>query len=413
MWAAALACFGLVAVITARSIAGDWPQILGPTRDGRAVNEPAIDPWGASKPAVLWSSRLGEGFAGPAVAGERVVVFHRVGPMERVEARNAHNGDLLWQADFPASYRGGVNPDTGPRCVPLIHGDRVFVFGAAGDLHCIHLTDGKKLWSRDTQSEFDVREGYFGAGSTPIVADNKLLLNVGGRAAGLVAFDLEYGNVVWKGTDEGASYSSPTSARIDGEDYVFFVTRLNALGVDPRDGRVRFIFPFGRRGPTVNAAAPLVVDNQLFVSASYGTGSQWTQIRDGKAKTVWANDETMSSQYSTCVYHEGFFYGTHGREDVGVAELRCFEAQSGKVQWREAGFGVASQILVRGRLLILTTEGTLILAGASPAAFRPLAQAQISTSITRALPALSNGRFYFRDNNGREGTLRCLNLSGE
>jgi outer membrane protein assembly factor BamB len=408
---AAPAWFGLIVFATPLLYAGDWPQILGPNRNGRAIDEPAVDPWGASKPAVLWSCSLGQGFAGPAVVGDRVVVFHRVGSVERVEARSARSGEQLWQTDFPASYRGGVNPDTGPRCVPTIHGNRVFAYGAAGDLHCIQLDNGTPLWSRDTQSDFDAREGYFGAGSTPIVAGDRLLLNVGGNGAGIVAFNLRDGSGVWKSTEEGASYSSPTAARIDDEDYVIFVTRLNAIGLDPRNGQVRFSFPFGRRGPTVNAATPIVVGDHLFVSASYGVGSRWVQIQDGQATSVWANDETMSSQYSTSVFYEGFFFGVHGREDLGVAELRCFEASSGEVQWRETGFGVASLILVEGRLLILTTEGMLLLADASPSAFGALAETRVSTHITRALPALSNGRFLFRDNDGRAGTLHCLQLS--
>jgi outer membrane protein assembly factor BamB len=345
------------------------------------------------------------------VADGRIVVFHRVGTAERAQAHDAEKGTLLWQTDFPASYRGGINPDTGPRCVPLIHKDRVFLYGAAGDLHCVDVTNGQQLWSRNPLREFAGQEGYFGAGSTPIVAEGKLLLNVGGRKVGIVAFDIEQGAIAWQATEERASYSSPTLAQIDGRPQVIFVTRLHALSLDPGTGEVGFRFPFGQRGPTVNAATPLVVGDHLFVSASYGVGARWSRIEKGQAQVVWENDDTMSSQYSTCVFHDGFFYGTHGREDLGSVELRCFEAQSGKVLWRESDFAVAHSILVQDRLLVLTVEGTLILAEASPDAFRPLARAQVSPRITRSLPALSNGRFYFRDHERRGGTLHCLQLA--
>ena len=132
------------------------------------------------------------------------------------------------------------------------------------------------------------------------------------------------------------------------------------------------------------------------------------RIGKGKAETVWSNDEVMSSQYSTCVFHKGFLYGTHGREDFANGELRCLEAKTGKLQWSVKGSGVAHVILVGDQLLILNNEGLLYLAEASPKAFKPLAQASVSKNITRALPALSNGRFYFRDTTSAGGQLKCL-----
>ena len=112
---------------------GDWPQILGPHRNGVADDE-TIAAWPKSGPKVLWDYELGQGFAGPAVSGGKVIVFHRVGDAERIEALDAKTGRRLWRTDFPATYRGGANPDTGPRCVPVIHGENVYLFGAAGDL---------------------------------------------------------------------------------------------------------------------------------------------------------------------------------------------------------------------------------------------------------------------------------------
>ncbi len=389
---------------------GDWPQILGPQRNGTAVDERPLKAWPAEGPPVNWSFPIGSGYAGPAVVGDRVIVFHRVGEIERVEAIELATGKSAWTADFPATYSGGYNSDTGPRCVPLVTGDRVVVFGAAGHLHAVKFSDGTPLWSRDTQADYPGPGSYFGAGSTPIVADNKVLLNVGGRDAGLVAFDLQTGKTVWKQTDERASYSSPTAARIDGQSQVIFVTRMHAMGIDPATGKELFRFPFGARGPTVNAASPLVFDDRLFVSAAYGVGGHLAKLTRNSAVQVWANDTTMSSQYSTCVHHDGHLYGTHGREDFANGELRCIEANTGQVKWTAPGFGVAHTILVGDHLLLWTNQGRLVLAPASPVGYQPLASAQLSNQITRALPAYSNGRFLFRDNQGNGGTLKCVTL---
>jgi outer membrane protein assembly factor BamB len=294
----------------------------------------------------------------------------------------------------------------------LIHAGRVYLFGAAGGLSCVTLADGEKRWTRHTQAEFSATDGYFGAGSTPIVVGGKLLVNVGGRdEAGIVAFDLETGTTAWKATTEAASYSSPARATIQGQEKAIFVTRLNVVALNPADGTELFRFPFGRRGPTVNAATPLVFSDHLFVTASYGVGAHFARLTGKGSDPVWSNDESLSSQYPTPVCYDDRLYGVHGREDVGVAELRCVEAATGKICWSVPDFGMAHCILAEDKLLVLTVQGQLLLVQPSPQRFDTLASAPVSSAVTRALPALANGRLYLRENRGRRGTLKCLELN--
>ncbi len=389
-------------------LAGDWPQILGPHRNAVSDQELLADSWPASI-EPLWTYPVSSGYAGPAVVGQRVVIFHRDGEGERVDALDANTGKRLWTRVFPATYRGGVDSDTGPRCVPLIATEKVFLHGAAGDVYCVQLNDGRLLWQRSTLEDFGGNEGYFGAGSSPIIAAGKLLVNVGGRnGAGIVALDVDTGATAWKATDEQASYSSPTLATLDGKTYVVFVTRFHALAIDPAGGEVRFRVPFGQRGPTVNAATPLVIEDQLFVSASYGIGCRLLQINRTPPQDVWSSQQVMSSQYVTSVFYRGFLYGIHGREDVGQAALQCVDARNGKVMWSKDGFGTAHLTLVDNKLLILTVDGSLVQAHATPDAFEPVSRSRVSRLTTRSLPALSNGRIFLRENNSRDARLMCL-----
>jgi outer membrane protein assembly factor BamB len=405
LWAAAFSM-----VFAAQTLhGGDWPQILGPSRNGQAVGEDLREHWPAGGPKVLWRYPLGSGYAGAAVVGERVIVFHRVGSSERVECLSVGKGQSLWKADFSAGYRGGVDPDIGPRCVPLVADDSVYVFGAAGDLHAVALETGKKRWSRSLYADFGGDEGYFGAGSTPILAGGKLLVNVGGRGAGIVALDPASGKTAWQSSDEAASYASPTAAKVSGQDKAIFITRMNCVLADPVSGRVTTLFPFGKRGPTVNAATPLVRDGKLFATASYGVGAVLASLDGTTANSIWSNDDTMSSQYATPVEHNGFLYGIHGREDVGVAELRCIELSTGKVRWSKTGYGVAHLILAGDKLLIQKSDGQIALAAADPSKYRELATARFTNHPTRALPALSRGRLFVRAGSGG-GELICLDV---
>jgi outer membrane protein assembly factor BamB len=395
---------------SAHALAGDWPQILGPGRHGKASADEKLEgAWPAGGPKVLWRQKLGAGYAGVAVAAGKAIAFHRVDDQERVEAFDAASGKPLWKVDFEASYRGGINEDKGPRCVPLVADDKVYVFGAAGDLHAVGLEGGQKLWSRSLYSDYDGDEGYFGAGSTPILVGGKLIVNVGGSGAGLVALDPATGKTAWKATDEAASYSSPAAVKFTSGDRAIFITRLNCVLVDPKTGTAQTLAPFGQRGPTVNAATPLVFGGKMFLTSSYGVGAMFSSFDTKGSEQIWANDDTLSSQYATPVEQDGFLYGIHGREDVGEAELRCVEAATGKVRWSQPGYGVAHIILADGKLVIQTVEGRVALAAAEPAKYQELAAHQLTSEPTRALPALAAGRLYVRTGS-TGGELICVQV---
>jgi outer membrane protein assembly factor BamB len=294
--------------------------------------------------------------------------------------------------------------------VPLVSQNSVYVHGAAGDLVCVALDSGKIRWRRELAGDHDAAEGYFGAGSTPILAGGKLLVNVGGKNAGVVALDPLSGKTLWQATAEIASYSSPTLARLGGREQAIFVTRLNCVAIDPASGKATTLFPFGRTGPTVNAATPLVIGDKLFVTASYNIGAELRQLNGTSAKQVWANDDTLSSQYNTAVEDRGYLYGIHGREDVGVAELRCVELASGQVKWSKEGFGCAHAILAGDKILLVGVRGKLTLIAANPNKYEELGSGDLGRHDFRALPALSGGKLYARTSDANSGELMCIPL---
>lgn len=411
LWKSALFRVGLLSSIISIASgglrAGDWPQILGPNRNGIAVDEKLADKLPSGGPKAIWSRPVGEGFAGVAVASGVVVVFHRQGDDEVVEALDAATGKPKWKAAFPTNFTSTYSSDNGPRCVPLIHGDRVYVFGAGGNLHCVRSTDGTKVWSRAVFRDFNAPDGYFGAGSTPIVAAGKLIVNVGGKgSSGVVAFDLDTGKTVWQATDEQASYSSPIAFTADGVQHVIVIARLSAMSLNPATGDVRFRFPFGARGPTVNAASPVVIGDQLFLTASYGVGAVSAKFGPSDAKVEWTKHEVLSSQYTTPILHGGKLFGIDGREDIPPAHLRCVDPKSGRVLWSKDNFGVATLLLADEKLVIVKTDGTLVLAKPSPDSYRELGRAKVLSNTTRALPALANGLLFVRDTS----SLKCLDL---
>src|SRR5262249_9736461 len=150
-------------------------------------------------------------------------------------------------------------------------------------------------------------------------------------------------------------------------------------------------------GPTVNAATPQVVDGYLFLSASYGIGAVCRKIGKTSAAEVWANNSTMSSQFNTSVPSGLSLFGADGRRDGPPGSLRCFDPKTGEIHWSEENFGAANLIAANGKLVIVTDGGELVLAEASSEKYRELGRVKLSSSTTRALPALAQGRLYVRD----------------
>ncbi|MBN9521406.1 PQQ-like beta-propeller repeat protein [bacterium] len=387
--------------------AADWPQFHGPNRDNHSAETGLNWAWPTGGPPVAWERPVGRGWAGPVVAGGKLVLFHRTGDEEKVEALDPATGKGVWAFGYRAKYRDDFGFDEGPRATPTGAGDTVVTLGANGDLHALDLATGKARWHRALLAEYRVEKGFFGVACSPVVADGKVLVNVGGKGAGVVAFDLTTGKEVWKATDDAAGYSSPVVARLDGKATAVFLTRDGLVGLDPATGAVRFAQPFKPRiRESVNAATPLVKDGDIFLTVSYGLGAALFRPKADAVEEVWANDKSLSCQYNTPVRVGDYLYGAHGRADAAPAELRCVEWKTGAVKWGQPRFGPASLIAVDGGLLALTERGELVRFDASPMAYTERGRAVILGAPTRAAPALSDGRLFARDG----AKLVCVNL---
>jgi outer membrane protein assembly factor BamB len=393
------------ALLAAQVMAADWPQFLGPQRNGVYVG-PLNEKWPASGPPVVWRKRIGAGLAGPVVVQNRLVLFHRLENQEIVDALDARTGIALWRHAYQTAYRDDFGFDEGPRAVPVVSDGIAYTFGAEGRLHALELATGRPLWNVDTMRQFDVAKGFFGAAGSPIVEGGKVIANIGGKNAGIVAFDAKSGKVLWTATSDAASYSSGIAATISGKRYAIFLTREGLVGLDPANGQVRFQRPWrARQAASVNAATPIVVGNSIFLSAEYGPGAGVLQFDGARLVEVWLSDEVLSNHYATSVYHEGRLFGFHGRQEFGPV-FRAVQMDSGKVLWSTDRFGAGSVTLAGNRLLIARETGELTLAAASPAAFQPIATAQILPPTIRAYPAFSDGLLFLRN----DDTLVCLDL---
>jgi outer membrane protein assembly factor BamB len=363
--------------------------------------------WPAAGPSTVWKREVGQGFSAPVVAQGRLILFHRVGNRETVEAMDAKTGRRIWATDSATSYRDDFGFDEGPRAAPVISGGTVYTFGAEGVLQALDFATGKRLWSVATREQFKAAKGFFGSASGPLVEGDKVLVNAGGsNGAGIAAFDKETGKAVWTATSDEASYSAPAAATIGGVRHALFLTRAGFVDLDPASGKVRYQMKWrSRNDASVNAATPIVAGDMVFLSASYGTGATVLQFTAGQWKQLWASDDKLSNHYATSVCRDGILYGYHGRQEYGPS-LRAVEMKSGKVRWSVDDFGAGTVTLAGDKLLVMRENGELQLAPATPEAYRPTSKARLLGGTVRSYPALADGLLYVRN----EKTLACFDL---
>jgi outer membrane protein assembly factor BamB len=406
-----LLAFGAAAFIVGPVAGADWPQFLGPNRDGTSSENGLADAWPADGPRVVWQAQIGQGFSGPVVARGRLVLFHRLADKEIVDCRDAKTGRPLWQFAYPTHYQDDFGFDEGPRATPAIADEKVYSLGAEGAVHCLDFKTGGELWSLDCKKEFHAQKGFFGMACSPLVEGDAVLLNVGGDGdSGIVALDKITGKPLWKKTRHEAGYASPVAATINGRRYALSFNRDGLTALNPADGRLYFEFPWrARMSASVNAATPIVLGDLVFLSASYGTGAVLLRVKEGGVEKVWTSDEALSCHYATAILREGSLYGIDGRTDPGMEprpSLRCVEWNTGRVRWSQENFGAATLLLAGTQLLMMTEQGELLRAAANPKQFKIDGRAQILPVGVRAFPALAEGLFYARS----KDKLVCVDL---
>lgn len=383
----------------------DWAQFLGPGRDGQVVGA-AIGRMPKEGWVPRWKTAVGEGHSGPVVVSNSVYQFHRIGGQEILSAFSVTDGKPRWMHALPTSYSAQFGGGDGPSATPAADPQRVFALGASGMLRAVSATDGRLLWRVDCAERFGAEPGFFGFGSSPLLLGDRLIVQVGGPEAGVVAFAVTDGRVLWKaGTDE-AGYGSPVpwirGARRD----VLCFTRAGLLVLDPANGVEAGRFPWRARiHASVNAASPVVVGERIFLTASYGTGAVLLKPEGGALRESWSGDAILSAHFATPVLVRGFLYGFHGRQESGP-DFRCVEAATGKVRWTLDRAGSGSVLAAGGTLVLLMETGEVRLMEADPEKPRETGRFQAAGSGARALPAVAAGRFFLRD----RSHLHCLEL---
>ena len=233
---------GLAADLGQAAETGEWPQFLGPNRNGVSEEKNLISTWPAGGPSEVWRAKGGVGMAGLAISRGRLVTLVQTEGQQRIIALDAQTGKPLWQTPIAPAYTNSMGD--GPRATPAIAGERVFAFSGEGVLATVSFKDGGLLWSHNLLEKLGGKPADYGMAGSPLVEGEQVVVSLGAPKAAVVALDVATGKVAWTSGDDPAGYSSPALLNVGGQRQIVAFMGSSVIGVAPSSGSLLWRYPY-------------------------------------------------------------------------------------------------------------------------------------------------------------------------
>lgn len=385
----------LLALIAVSAFAEDWPEWRGKGRVGVFREDGILQKFPEQGLKIRWRAPVRSGFAGPAVANGRVFVMdwqsvQGTKGVERVQALDEKTGKVLWAYEWAAVYIGlSGTYASGPRATPTVDGDRVYVVGAMGALHCLRAATGEIIWSHDFVKEFGTQIPTWGITAAPLVAGNRLICLAGAAQNGKVlAFDKMTGREVWRALDSDSEpgYSPPFLILSGGRQQVIQWHSTGIAALDPETGKVFWQHPW-RMNLALNVATPVLDANRLFFTSFYN-GPLMLQLENDKpsSRMLWKGSseseiktDGLHALINTPVVDGDYIYGV-----CSYGQFRCLNAKTGERVWEtmaltkeNARWSTGHIVRYKDRYFISTDRGDLVIAKLSPSGYQEISRTHL------------------------------------
>lgn len=412
--------------------AEDWPQWMGPRRDNVWREEGIVEKFADGGPRVLWKTPIAGGYSGPAVAGGRVFITDYVtaenvkvdnfaraefSGVERVLCLEEATGKLVWKHEYPVQYT--VSYPAGPRCTPLVDGDRVYTLGTEGNLLCLQAETGKIDWEKDLKKIYGTKAPLWGYSAHPLIDENRLLTLAGGKGSHLVALDKITGEELWRTSDSPETgYSPPTIIEYAGVRQLIMLQPNAVVSVNAQTGQRLWSVPYEATNGSI-IMSPVMVGEYLYV-AGYNNHSlllKMNQELPGVTE-VWRDERNVICPVNVQPFVvDDVIYGMDQR---GV--MRAIKIPSGERLWetsdtigqRPSGSETTFIVRHQDRFVLFNELGELIFAKLTPSGYTEIDRAKVidpsnvafGRSVVWSMPAFANRHAYIRN----DQEIICVDL---
>jgi outer membrane protein assembly factor BamB len=391
--------------------ADDWPQFLGPVRNGTSAETGLLGKFPAGGPQVLWKTPLGVGMSGVAVQRDSLLTMFQDDATQYVACLNSQTGKLLWKTAVDPTYLNAMG--NGPRATPTIVGELAYALTGGGSLVSVNLNAGEVRWKTELTKAVSGKSAEYGNASSPLVVDDVVIVQFDGADCCVVACHAKTGKVQWQAGAGTAGYSSPTIMTLNGTKQVVVFAGSEVLGLSPADGSVLWQHPYVT-DYDCNIATPLRVgEDRVLVSSGENHGSEILEIAGDPAamtaRSVWKSQgktSVLRAEWQTPLLLDGHLYALDNSGSAGpITNLVCVRLSDGKQLWNERRFGKSNFTFADGNLYFSTMKGELVVGTVDPDGFTETARHSL-LEMTRQAPVIANGLLYQRD----DKHVLCLDL---
>jgi outer membrane protein assembly factor BamB len=393
-------CCLVTSILASASWSADWPQFHGPQSDNISKEKLKNTTWNTTPPRLVWKTDLtDDGYSGPSVAKGKVYIVDHSGENDILRCIDLKTGKNLWKSEYPNPKA----PDYGyTRSTPTVKNGLVFTLNRWGLVVCTDAKTGKQIWTRDTYADYPGFISQWGHGSSIVVDGKQAIVVPGGKDASMVALDTKTGKTIWAGGgSDPAGWSTPILATINGKRQYISFTSSSLSGVDTKDGKVLWQFEY-KTPLRANMASPLLVGNNIFVTASYNMGCAMVSLNpDGTVVPLWRN-KAIQGYFTTPVFVDGYIYGISDPQN-----LVCVDPADGSVKWTQPGFERGPVMAIGGYLLALAGDtGQLALIKPDANRYNELGRFTPLGGTSWTSPAFSDGYLLVRN----QKSLACFDM---
>lgn len=377
----------------------DWTNWRGPNFEGKSTTKGILTDWSGGL-KQLWAVNYlcqnngTASWSSPVIQGNRLVIPGRDEKNDLIFCINSETGELIWKGSYEAEASSSHGP--GPRATAFINEGMVYTLGRSGDVVCWRLEDGKMLWRKNVKEEGG-EEPQWGFSTTPLVLDNKVIVQGGGKAL-VIAYDKMTGDVLWKSMEGDAGYAATIPITIDNEVKLLIYHADGLSCLNASDGKSLWTAPWAT-DYGVNATTPIVSNDIVFHSSGYKMGCEALKVSDNGYTVLWKSN-VMEAQHSDPILIGGYLYGYSGESSRNDGQFKCVELATGKELWSTGEIGQGTATYADGHIICLDIKGNLFLVKPDPSQFIKAGEIKKAIKDVKnpawTVPVIANGKLYLR-----------------
>jgi len=362
-----------------------------------------------SRVTTQWTARVGAGSSTVLVRDAKVYTFGNKRIIQgadttfqdEVACLDATSGTVLWRHRYPCPSKRW----SGPNATPFLDGGRLYTLSRMGDLFCLNAGTGAIIWQRQLVDEGFSLVPAWGFAGSPIVEGAHLYLNAGQWG---LALEKRTGSVKWKSPAEKAGHGSPVFFNYKDQRQMALMGKAMLYVVNPASGQVIW----SREKNDETYTDPIIMGDVMLVT-SFRPGCELLKLTDQGPKVVWESSTTKTSSWQTLTLKGHYGYAPHSQQRKQT--FQCIDTRTGMLKWAEPLGDWGALTLAGDQLIMITGDGELIIAPATPEGFKPVFRERfvqlppfkpgVSEEVIWTHPVWANGRIYVRTTKGQ---LFCL-----